>query len=105
MCARTHVSSKTTDGFNKVAPAARKWHFLALAEPYLIRVLVSTSLAQHGRAHCPAWGNQGSTPISAPLIAPCQPALPPHVTPTVLSGAGSISFEGQLSLMIRNSPC
>lgn len=68
---RAHVSSKTTDGFNKVAPAARKWHFLTLAEPYLIRVLVSTSLAQHGQTHCPAWGNQGRhsdiCPINCPL--------------------------------------
>lgn len=103
-CVSAHVSSKTTDGFNKVAPAARKWHFLTLAEPYLIRVLVSTRLAQQGRTQCPAWGNQGSTPISAPLIAPCQPALSADVTPTVLSVAGSIGFEGQLSLMICNSP-
>lgn len=50
MCVCAHVPSKTTDGFNKVAPAARKWHFLTLAEPYLIRVLVSSRLAQHGRA-------------------------------------------------------
>lgn len=101
VCVSAHVPSKTTDGSNKVAPAARKWHSLTLAEPYLIRALVSSSLAQQGPALCPAWGNQGNTPISAPLIAPCQPAL----SPDVLSVAGSISFEGQLSLMIRNSPC
>lgn len=99
-----HVSSKTTDGSNKVAPAARKWHSLTLAELYLLRVLVSTRLAQHSQTHCPAWGNQGGTQISAPLIAPCQPGPSPDVTPTVLSVAGSMGFEGQLSLMIRNSP-
>lgn len=58
MCVHAYASSKTTDGFNKVAPAARKWHFLTLAEPYLIRVLVSTSLSQRGQIHCTVWGNQ-----------------------------------------------
>lgn len=66
-----HMSSKTTAAFNKVVPAAQKWHFLTLAEPYLIRVLVSTILSQQGQIHRAVWGNQKRRfdicPINCPL--------------------------------------
>jgi len=44
------------------------------------------------------------TPVSAPLIASCQSLLCPDVMPTVLSMERSIGFEGQLPLMICDSP-
>lgn len=67
------TSPKTTDGANKMAPAAKNETFLTLTALLPIRSLVSTSLSQQDRIHWTARGNQkwqsGICPINYPL--PC----------------------------------